>query len=84
MLISQLNNETKEIEQYLKFRKQLDDAKYDSNLFGSTAVAAIAEQRQIQETTRLLKVEEDQIAKLRALRNRGDLPTSEKRPGYGD
>lgn len=64
-LIASLNNEEKEVQQYIKFRKQLDDAKYSPSLFGAQTSAALAEQRQIQETIDLLKLEESQIAKLR-------------------
>ena len=67
-LISQLNSEEKEISQYIRFRKQLDDARYNPKLYGDAAVAAVAEQRQLTEISALMALQVQQIAKLKAAR----------------
>ena len=68
-LISQLNAEEKEINQYNRFRKQLDDARYNPKLYGDAAVAAVAEQRQLTETSQLMALQVQQIEKLKAARD---------------
>lgn len=69
-MISRLNDEKAELKDYLKFRRDLDQARYNPNLFGPFMQAAAAEQRQIQETIDLQRLQTEHTERLRAARAR--------------
>ncbi len=65
-----IRDEEAATKQYIKFRKDLDAAKYDPALFGTQASAALAEQREINATTELLQQQEDVVKRLKDLLNK--------------
>jgi hypothetical protein len=69
LLIAGLRAEEQEMAQYMKFRKDLDEAKYNRDLFGPYVAAAMAEQRQISETSTLLEMQKRHIEELEAAKN---------------
>jgi len=66
LMIEGLKAEEAEMAQYMKFRKDLDEAKYNPNLFGPFIGAAMAEQRALSETSTLLQMQARHIEELRA------------------
>ena len=69
--IKEIHDEEAELTQYIKFRKDLDAAKYNPALFGAQATAMIAEQQGIAATTLLIDEQVKVIAKLTALKKPG-------------
>lgn len=63
--IEQIHEEEAALAQSAKFRRDLDAAKYNPNLFGQQISAYLAEQREIMVTTESLKLQERAVEKLK-------------------
>lgn len=70
-LIASLHDEETEMQKYIKFRKDLDDAKYNPALFGPYVAAQLAEQRALTETSSLLQLQAAHVLKLQKARDSG-------------
>lgn len=63
-LINRIKDEEGAMKQYIRFRKELDEARYNPDLYGQQISAALAEQREIVGTTELLNFQRAAVLRL--------------------
>lgn len=68
--IQDIHAEEDALKAYAKFRKELDDAKYNSNLFGPYVAAQLTEQRAALDTAKALELQVSVVQRLKDLKDR--------------
>lgn len=77
-LIAQLEIEQRKQAQAFKYRKELEQAKFDPGLYGPYVVALLAEERQLEETTEAIKAQRKASIDLEALKKKPHLTVADQ------